>query len=301
MGWRLWPVRFWPDSIDLLEKTREGGGPGCCRSITGHTFTHTERQLAARLKGPLLEPREGAGPAMDQRSKHVKEKYFSRRNVFFYASAFDQGSKTNFSLYQTHLSKCPPPHPLTPLSFFVCICWTAAFPSFTNPSWHLFLNLYPKNWNVFFCCHSASAGSASTSVIRTFSFYCRDRGDLQDLGKQAVFFWRVCFCFASCTVQPGCGCTHQDSNTHPYSDTIIGWNWIQANAKPLCCLCVCLGLCQKASSIVKTFPCVMHLSNVLIWHRLRRVFISGFLGNHIYSVFSEQPQPKKKNGITSAL
>lgn len=188
----------------------------------------------------------------------------------------------------------PPPHPLTPLSFFVCICWTAAFPSFTNPSCHLFLNLYPKKLKCVFLLSFCLCGKRLDFSDPHVFFLLPWSWGLAGFGETSSFFWRVCFCFASCTVQPGCGCTHQDSNTHPYSDTIIGWNWIQANAKPLCCLCVCLGLCQKASSIVKTFPCVMHLSNVLIWHRLRRVFISGFLGNHIYSVFSEQPQPKKK-------
>lgn len=63
-------------------------------------------------------------------------------------------------------------------------------------------------------------------------------------------------------------------------------------------MCVYSGLCQDVSSIVKTFPCVMHLSNALIWHRLWRVFISGFLGNHIYYIFSERPLPKKWHNIS---
>ena len=103
-------------------------------------------------------------------------------------------------------------------------------------------------------------------------------------------------CFDSSTLTWPWTPTHTRAQTQLFQE--IEYRLIQSHCIVSVCVRVCVrvsGLCQKASSVVKTFPCVMHLSNTLIWHRLCRVFISGFLGNHIYYVFSEQPLPKKKN------
>lgn len=103
MGRLLWPVGPVLQNLTRLDRFiltfgENAGGYwehwslSQLSQVHHRTHIHSHREaISSQTKGPLLEPREGAGPAMDQRGRHGKWK------IFF--TPFDRGSKANLSLY----------------------------------------------------------------------------------------------------------------------------------------------------------------------------------------------------------
>lgn len=133
MGRLLWLLfRFWPDSIDLFSQLGKrgwwwwGGGYWEYWSVSQlsqvHHRTHIHSHggaISSQSKGPLLEPGEGAGPVMDQRSKRVKWKIFFMPQRFSHFSLWSRIKSKLLFVSDVFIQMLTAPPPLYFLSAFV--------------------------------------------------------------------------------------------------------------------------------------------------------------------------------------